>query len=187
MPASNGLQIPQDKAVLLPAQALEHLKTYATGDGLSMAELIDSRQHGGLTYNDFLVLPGFINFAASDVSLRTKVTKNVTLNTPFLSSPMDTVTETDMAIAMGLMGGMGVIHNNMSPQEQASVVRKVKKYENGFITEPLCLDPKATVGDVLEIKERLGFGGIPITGECSAIFPLSTIPPLPVPPPPPTR
>ena len=167
MPASNGIQLPQDEAVLSPSQALEHLKTYTYGDGLSMAELIDSRQHGGLTYNDFLVLPGFINFAASDVSLRTKVTKNVTLNTPFLSSPMDTVTETEMAIAMGLMGGMGVIHNNMSPQEQASVVRKVKKYENGFITEPLCLDPKATVGDVLDVKERLGFGGIPITGKLS--------------------
>ena len=165
MPGSNGVQLPHDGKVLSPAQALEHLKTYATGDGLSMDELIDSRQHGGLTYNDFLVLPGFIDFPASDVSLRTKVTKNVTLNTPFLSSPMDTVTETDMAIAMGLMGGMGVIHNNMSPQEQAMVVKKVKKYENGFITEPLCLDPKATVGDVLEIKERLGFGGIPITGK----------------------
>lgn len=172
MPASNGLQVPQDAAVLSPSQALEHLKTYATGDGLSMSELIDSRQHGGLTYNDFLVLPGFIDFPASDVSLKTKVTKNVTLNTPFLSSPMDTVTETEMAIAMGLMGGMGVIHNNMSPQEQASVVRKVKKYENGFITEPLCLDPNATVGDVLEIKERLGFGGIPITGKCFAFLPI---------------
>ncbi len=174
----NGLQVPQDVAVLSPAQALEHLKTYATGDGLSMSELIDSRQHGGLTYNDFLVLPGFINFPASDVSLRTKVTKNVTLNTPFLSSPMDTVTETEMAIAMGLMGGMGVIHNNMSPQEQASVVRKVKKYENGFITEPLCLDPNATVGDVLEIKERLGFGGIPITGKFRPFVP-SPFPTLP--------
>lgn len=163
---TNGLQLPKED-VLPASQALEHLKTYATGDGLSMSELIDSRQHGGLTYNDFLVLPGFIDFPASDVSLRTKVTKNVTLNTPFLSSPMDTVTETEMAIAMGLMGGMGVIHNNMSPQEQASVVRKVKKYENGFITEPLCLDPNATVGDVLEIKERLGFGGIPITGKLS--------------------
>lgn len=164
--ADNGLvHAANDSALLDPSQALEHLKTYKNGDGLSMSELIDSRQHGGLTYNDFLVLPGFINFPASQVSLRTRVTKNVTLNTPFLSSPMDTVTETDMAIAMGLMGGMGVIHNNMSPAEQAAAVRKVKKYENGFITEPLCLDPSATVGDVLEIKQRLGFGGIPITGK----------------------
>ena len=150
----------------MPAsEALAHLATYKHGDGLSMAELIDSREHGGLTYNDFLALPGFIDFPASQVSLQTRVTRNVVLNTPFLSSPMDTVTETQMAIAMGLMGGMGVIHNNMSPHEQASMVRKVKKYENGFITEPLCLSPSETVGDVMEIKERLGFGGIPITGE----------------------
>lgn len=111
------------------------------------------------------MLPGFIDFPASVVSLQTKVTRNVTLNTPFISSPMDTVTETEMAISLALMGGLGVIHNNMSAPEQAGMVRKVKKYENGFITEPLCLSDKETVGDVLEIKQRLGFGGIPITGE----------------------
>lgn len=93
------------------------------------------------------------------------MTRNVTLHTPLLSSPMDTVTETEMAIALALMGGMGVIHNNMSAQEQARMVRKVKKFENGFISEPHCLDDKKTVGDVLDIKKRLGFGGIPITGE----------------------
>ncbi|CEH14005.1 imp dehydrogenase [Ceraceosorus bombacis] len=151
------------KALLDPADALGTLASYKTGDGLSMDELIDSRQHGGLTYNDFLVLPGYIDFPASAASLKTKVTRNVTLNTPFLSSPMDTVTETDMAIAMGLMGGMGVIHNNLSAEEQAEMVRKVKMYENGFITEPLCLSPNAKVGDVLDIKQRLGFGGVPIT------------------------
>ncbi|PWN41047.1 putative inosine 5`-monophosphate dehydrogenase [Ceraceosorus guamensis] len=151
------------KALLDPADALSTLASYKTGDGLSMDELIDSRQHGGLTYNDFLVLPGYIDFPASAASLKTKVTRNVTLNTPFLSSPMDTVTETDMAIAMGLMGGMGVIHNNLSAEEQAEMVRKVKMYENGFITEPLCLSPNAKVGDVLDIKQRLGFGGVPIT------------------------
>jgi IMP dehydrogenase len=115
---------------------------------------------------DFLVLPGFIDFQASTVSLQTKITRNVTLNTPFLSSPMDTVTETEMAIALALMGGMGVIHNNMSAQEQADMVRKVKKYENGFISEPFVLDDKKTVGDVLEIKKQFGFAGIPITGKC---------------------
>lgn len=160
----NGLAS-SSKALIDPSKALETLAAYPHGDGLSMTDLIDSKTHGGLTYNDFLVLPGYIDFPASAVSLQSRVTRNVVLNTPFLSSPMDTVTETDMAIAIGLQGGMGVIHNNMSAQEQANMVRKVKKYENGFITEPMCLSPNETVGDVLDIKLTLGFGGIPITGE----------------------
>lgn len=150
--------------VLPPSAATQELSNYTYGDGLAIAELIDSRMHGGLTYNDFLVLPGYIDFPASQVDLRTRVTRNVVLNTPFLSSPMDTVTEVDMAIAIALMGGMGVIHNNMPAAEQAAMVRKVKMFENGFIHEPMVLSPNETVGDVLEIKERLGFAGIPITG-----------------------
>ncbi|WFC99699.1 IMP dehydrogenase [Malassezia yamatoensis] len=149
---------------VLPASAArKELESYTYGDGLSISELIDSRTHGGLTYNDFLVLPGYIDFPASKVDLRTRVTRNVVLNTPFLSSPMDTVTEVDMAVSIALMGGMGVIHYNMSPIEQASMIRKVKMFENGFIHEPMVLSPNETVGDVLEIKERLGFAGIPIT------------------------
>ncbi|CAD6906015.1 unnamed protein product [Tilletia controversa] len=146
-----------------PSQALEHLKTYDTPDGLSVQDLMSSAKHGGLTYNDLLILPGYIDFPASEVPLLTRVTRNVALNTPFLSAPMDTVTETQMAISMALMGGLGVIHNNVSPEEQAQMVRNVKKFENGFITEPLCLTPSETVGDVLDIKQRFGFGGIPIT------------------------
>lgn len=153
-----------ESTVLPPAAAQETLVAYERRDGLSVQELIDSRAHGGLTYNDFLVLPGYINFPASSVDLRSRITRNVVLNSPFLSSPMDTVTEVDMAITIALMGGMGVIHNNMSAQEQASMVRKVKTFENGFITDPLVLSPNETVGDVLDIKERLGFAGIPITG-----------------------
>ena len=150
---------------ILPiSEAKNELTKYEHPDGLSMNELIDSRKNGGLTYNDFLVLPGYIDFPASKVDLRTRVTKNIVLNTPFISSPMDTVTEVQMAISIALMGGMGVIHNNMSPQEQASMVRKVKMFENGFITDPMVLSTRETVGDVLEIKERLGFAGIPITG-----------------------
>ncbi len=96
-------------------------------DGLTATQLFDPLQSGGgLTYNDFLILPGFISFAADAVSLETKLTKNIKLKTPFVSSPMDTVTETAMAIHMALNGGVGVIHHNCSIQEQSEMVRKVK-------------------------------------------------------------
>ena len=89
-------------AFLDPAQAKAHLATYSRNDGLSVRELMDSQKQGGLTYNDFLVLPGHIDFPASAVSLESRVTKKTVLKTPFLSSPMDTVTETDMAITMAV-------------------------------------------------------------------------------------
>ncbi|KAG9293865.1 hypothetical protein G9A89_019203 [Geosiphon pyriformis] len=146
-----------------PKQALKYLKDYEAPDGLSAEEVMDSRISGGLTYNDFLILPGFIDFPASEVSLESRITKNIILNTPFMSSPMDTVTETDMAINMALLGGVGVIHHNFSIEEQAEMVRKVKKFENGFITDPVCLTPDNTVADVRAIKERFGYSGIPIT------------------------
>ena len=112
---------------LQPDQAMKHLESYSRNDGLSVRELMDSKTQGGLTYNDFLVLPGHIDFAASAVSLESRVTKKTVLKTPFLSSPMDTVTETDMAIAMALLGGLGVIHHNLPAQMQADMVRAVKK------------------------------------------------------------
>ncbi|GAA5886260.1 hypothetical protein JCM16303_003742 [Sporobolomyces ruberrimus] len=146
-----------------PANALKHLESYNRGDGLSVRELMDSTKQGGLTYNDFLVLPGHIDFPASVVSTESRVTKKTVLKTPFLSSPMDTVTETEMAIAIALLGGLGVIHHNLSPQLQAEMVHAVKKFENGFITDPLCLKPTNTVADVWTIKDKHGFCGIPIT------------------------
>lgn len=85
-----------------PSTALEHLKAYPRGDGLSVVELIDPITHGGLTYNDFLLLPGKISFSASEVITQSRITRNVVLNTPFMSSPMDTVTESDMAISMAV-------------------------------------------------------------------------------------
>ncbi|WVF66638.1 inosine-5'-monophosphate dehydrogenase [Kwoniella sp. CBS 6097] len=154
---------PRQDALLNAADALSYLEQYPRGDGLSLHELMDSRENGGLTYNDFLMLPGHINFPANIVSLQSKVTKNIVLNTPFLSSPMDTVTEDRMAIALALHGGLGIIHHNCSAEDQAAMVRRVKKFENGFITDPICLKPDSTVGDVLEIKATFGFCGVPIT------------------------
>lgn len=92
-----------------PKNAVELLKSYERSDGLSVDELMESRVHGGLTYNDFLLLPGHIDFPASDVITETRITRNVVLKTPFLSSPMDTVTGDEMAVAMAVSRYMLVI------------------------------------------------------------------------------
>lgn len=146
------------------AKALEALKAYEEKDGLSVSQLMDSKTRGGLTYNDFLILPGKIDFPSSKVNLATKLTKKISLNAPFVSSPMDTVTESEMAIHMALLGGIGIIHHNCSAEEQAEMVRKVKKYENGFINQPVVISPQLTVGEVKIMKREFGFAGFPVTG-----------------------
>ncbi|KAJ7022063.1 IMP dehydrogenase/GMP reductase [Mycena alexandri] len=155
--------MPSTTSFLNPADALKVLADYSRKDGLSVTELMDSQVHGGLTYNDFLLLPGKIDFSASQVLAESRITRNVVLKTPFMSSPMDTVTESSMAIAMALLGGIGVIHHNQPAEDQAAMVRAVKRHENGFISDPVVLSPTNTVEDVLDIKARLGFCGIPIT------------------------
>lgn len=96
--------------------------------------------------------------------METKVTRRFTIKAPLLSSPMDTVTEHNMAIHMALLGGLGVIHNNCPPDEQAEMVKKVKRYENGFIQDPIVLSPETTVREAKELKTKWGFGGFPVTG-----------------------
>jgi IMP dehydrogenase len=105
------------------------------------------------------------------VSLETPVTKRISLKTPLLSSPMDTVTEHNMAIHMALLGGLGVIHHNCSAEDQAEMVRKVKRYENGFILDPVVLSPTTTVGEAKALKDQWGFGGFPVTGRSLSFLP----------------
>lgn len=130
-------------------------------DGLSIQDLFVSSE--GLTYNDFLLLPGFIDFSADDVDLTSQLTKKITLKAPLVSTPMDTVTEADMAVAMALCGGIGIIHHNCSAEYQANEVLKVKKYKHGFIRDPVCMGPRNTVADVIRAKKRNGFTGYPVT------------------------
>lgn len=126
------------------------------------AEVLFERGEG-VTYEDFIMLPGFIDFPLHDVDLTTKLTRRIMLKTPLAGSPMDTVTESRMAISLALLGCIGFIHYNNTVEEQAEEVRKTKKFENGFIADPVVLSPDHTIADVDEIKERYGFSSAPIT------------------------
>ena len=130
-------------------------------DGFSAEQIFN--EHTGYTYNDIILLPDYFDFDKSEVSLETQLTKHINLHLPFISSPMDTVTEEKMAIYIALLGGIGILHYNNTIEEQAKMVRDVKRFENGFIIDPTVLSPKNTIQDVRDIKKNLGFSGIPIT------------------------
>lgn len=154
---------------LLPASEIGGSEPLAL-DGLSAEEMF--LRGTGLTYRDYLVLPGYIDFHPSEVNMATQLTRNITLNRPLVSSPMDTVTEDAMAIAMALMGGIGIIHYNNSAEDQVKLIRQVKRFKNGFIAEPTVLGPSNTIRDLDAIKAKFGFSGIPITRDGTQKSPL---------------
>ena len=116
----------------------------------------------GLTFDDVLLLPDYSEVLPKEVSVRTRLTKRLFLNIPILSAAMDTVTEAEMAIAMARDGGLGVIHNNLSIEAQAAMVRKVKRSEAGMIQDPVTLPPTATLEDAERLMREYRIGGLPV-------------------------
>jgi IMP dehydrogenase len=115
-----------------------------------------------LTFDDVLLLPGYSEVVATDVSLRTRLTRDITLSLPLMSAAMDTVTESRLAIAMAQEGGIGIIHKSMGIEAQAAEVRKVKKYESGVVKDPITIQQNATIAELIELTAAAGFSGLPV-------------------------
>lgn len=130
---------------------------------MSISEAQFSKE--GLTYDDVLLLPAYSEVLPRDVQLQSQFTKNITLNTPIVSAAMDTVTESKLAIAIAQQGGIGVVHKNMTIEEQALEVRKVKRSESGLILDPITLGMDALVSDALQIMAENKIGGIPVVDD----------------------
>src|SRR5262245_39668360 len=124
--------------------------------------------HDAITFDDVLLIPARSDFVPSDADTRTKLTRAIELNVPLVSAPMDTVTESALAIALAQEGGIGIIHKNLSVDAQAREVEKVKRSENGVIVDPITLPPTETIGHARRIMREYNVSGIPIVeGESS--------------------
>ena len=114
------------------------------------------------TFDDVLLVPAHSKVMPKEVNLNTKLTKNISLNTPIISAAMDTVTESRLAITIAQEGGIGIIHKNMSIEEQANEVRKVKRFESGIIREPITISPDATISDVIDFQDKHSISALPV-------------------------
>ena len=119
----------------------------------------------GLTFDDVLLIPGYSKILPHEANLSTRLTRGIELNIPLVSAAMDTVTESALAIALAQAGGLGVIHKNMSPLEQAAQVRSVKKFESGVIRDPIITTPNTSIKDVLDLTTSNGISGVPVVSE----------------------
>ncbi|MFT6286010.1 MAG: IMP dehydrogenase [Alcanivorax sp.] len=115
-----------------------------------------------LTFDDVLLLPGYSEVVPTDVSLRTQLTREISLNIPLLSAAMDTVTESRLAIAMAQEGGIGIVHKSMTVTEQAEQVRKVKKFESGVVKDPITIQQTASIAELIELTRANGISGVPV-------------------------
>lgn len=132
-------------------------------------ELFSKFAGTGMTYDDLLFLPSYVDFAPGDVDLRCRLTRELTLNIPVVSSPMDTVTNSRLAIALALQGGLGILHYNYRTiDEQVDEVVKVKRFKNGLVSHPVTLAPDDLIDEAIRIKDELGFSTIPITQDGSS-------------------
>src|SRR5438876_9183063 len=122
----------------------------------------DGKLREALTFDDVLLKPGLSELLPSDADIRTRITREVSLNIPIVASAMDTVTEAKMAIAMAQAGGLGVIHRNLEPEQQAAQVRQVKKFEAGMVVNPVTIGPGATLADALALMRDHRISGIPV-------------------------
>ena len=127
-----------------------------------MAISLTSPFDDGLTFDDVLLRPGHSTILPSDADISTRLTRTIRLNLPIASAAMDTGTEARLAIAMAQSGGIGVVHRNLTPGEQAEEVRKVKRFESGMIVDPITVTPDATLADALALMKRAGISGIPV-------------------------
>ncbi len=118
--------------------------------------------HEALTFDDVLLLPAFSEVLPKDVDISTQLTRDIRLQLPLISAAMDTVTEARLAIALAQEGGIGIVHKNMTAQQQARQVRKVKTFESGVITDPVTVSPDMSIGEVIEIRQRKKFSGLPV-------------------------
>src|SRR5580692_3914907 len=116
-----------------------------------------------LTFDDVLLVPAYSDVVPAQVSTQTRLTRRIVLNTPLLSAAMDTVTESRLAIAMAQQGGLGIVHRNLSPEQQASEIDKVKRSESGMIVDPVTMTPDQLISDALEVMRRYKISGVPVT------------------------
>ena len=115
-----------------------------------------------LTFDDVLLVPAFSQVLPKDTSLSTQFSRNIALNLPLVSAAMDTVTEARLAIAIAQEGGIGIVHKNLTPQEQAAQVARVKRYESGVLRDPVVITPDHTVRQVMALSDQLGVSGFPV-------------------------